>query len=322
LMMSVAMGARDEDTLTSLANRLIRLDKVMTDKEKSGFKKICGGQCIEIAKNLLDAFDEDIVCKTAQKQFGIADTVDVTDEQHQEMSRQMADAAAKHFNNPNLRNYIEDIRKKYDQIIDNTNIDTVTFTGWDLEHAEKARDAIKTFARFIEENKNTVDALEIIYSQSYRNRPLTLQMIKDMHESLQQPSYRLTTEILWKAYSVIHPDKVWNKNPVVQLADIISLIRFQLGQTPEINSFSNDVNLRFRDWIFAKNEGHKQFSEEQTEWLRMIRDHITTSMSIAPEDFDYSPFNGKGGLGKFYQLFGNEYETILSEMNHALLEAA
>jgi len=71
-----------------------------------------------------------------------------------------------------------------------------------------------------------------------------------------------------------------------------------------------------------KNAGHGQFTEEQTAWLRMVRDHIATSMSITADDLDYTPFDAKGGRGKFYQLFGNEYESFLDEMNYALLEAA
>lgn len=322
LMMSVAMGARDEDTLTSLANRLIRLDKVMTDKENAEFQEISGAACIAIAQNLLNAFDEDIVSEAAQKKFELTDVADVTDDQYREMSRQMADEAAMLFNNPAVRDYIENVRKNHDQVIDNINIDEVTFSGWDSEHAEKAAEAIENFSKFIEENKNTIDALEIIYSQSYRTRPLTLQLIKELHDTLQKSSYHLTTEKLWKAYSINQPTRVRSKNSVRQLADIISLIRFQLGHTQELSPFSDEVNLRFRDWMLAKNAGHKQFTDEQTEWLRMIRDHIATSMSITPDDLDYTPFNGKGGLGKFYQLFGHEYEAILNEMNYALLEAA
>ncbi len=107
-----------------------------------------------------------------------------------------------------------------------------------------------------------------------------------------------------------------------KLVDIVSLVRFQLGQSQELRPFSDEVSLRFRDWMLVKNAGHGQFTEEQTVWLRMIRDHIATSMSITVEDLDYMPFNTKGGLGKFYRLFGSDYENILNEMNQALLEVA
>jgi len=343
LMMSVAMGAHDDDTLTTLAGRLIKLDKIMTEPEKEKFRKLFNDEGIQlgteiedgikvpcsksepspiaIAETLLNAFDVDIVAEVATKKHGVS-SEDITDEQCEVVSEQMAIAASAPFNNPKLREYIEKVRKNHDQVIDNINIDEVTFTGWDSEHAEKAEEAIETFARFIEENKDSIDALEIIYSQSYRNRPLTLKMVEELYDKLKSAPYHLTTEKLWTAYSISHPDKVREKSVMNKLTDIISLIRFQLGQTTELRLFSDEVGIRFRDWMLAKNAGHGQFTEAQTEWLRMIRDHIATSMSITVDDLDYTPFDAKGGRGKFYQLFGNEYETILNEMNYALLKAA
>ena len=322
LMMSVATGARNDDTLTSLANRLIKLEKVMNDKESAGFKEICGEECIDIAKNLLNAFDEDYICDKAQEKYGVTDPADLPNEQYKKISAKLADIAAEPFNNPKLRDYIENVRKSHDQIIDNINIDEVIFKGWDSEHAQKTEEAIETFGKFIEENKNNIDALEIIYNQSYRTRPMTLRMIQELYEALKKQPYYLTTEKLWMVYSIHRPDKVRNKSVVNQLADIISLIRFQLGQIQELRPFSDEVYLRFRDWMLAKNAGNIHFIEEQTEWLRMIRDHIATSINISLDDLDYTPFDSKGGRGKIYQLFGNDYEKLLNEMNYAFLEVA
>ena len=55
------------------------------------------------------------------------------------------------------------------------------------------------------------------------------------------------------------------------------------------------------------------------EWLRLIKDHIAVSLSIEPEDLDLSPFDRKGGLGRFFDVFGNQYEVILREMNVELV---
>jgi len=54
------------------------------------------------------------------------------------------------------------------------------------------------------------------------------------------------------------------------------------------------------------------------DWLRMIRDHITTSIHIERDDLDMSPFNARGGLGKMHQLFGNQMDDVIKEMNEAL----
>jgi type I restriction enzyme R subunit len=248
--------------------------------------------------------------------------VDKLPEYAAEVSEEMAVAACAPFNNPELRDFIENVRKSHDQVIDNSNTDEVIFSDWDSEHAEKAGEAIETFARFIEENKDSINALEIIYGQSYRARPLTLRMIEELYAALQAPPYRLSNEKLWMAYAIRRPDRVRDKSVVNKLADIVSLLRFQLGQVKELRLFSDEVNLRFRDWMLAKNAGNVHFSEEQTEWLRMIRDHIATSLSITAEDLDYTPFDTRGGRGKCWRLFGNKYEDILREMNCVLLEAA
>ena len=50
----------------------------------------------------------------------------------------------------------------------------------------------------------------------------------------------------------------------------------------------------------------------------MIKDHIATSLSIGNEDFEHSPFYEKGGIVKAYQLFGNELNNILDELNEVL----
>ena len=90
--------------------------------------------------------------------------------------------------------------------------------------------------------------------------------------------------------------------------------------------FSAEVNENFKKWVFEKNAGggsRSQFTDEQMDWLRMIKEHITTSLSIKPEDLELAPFDAYGGLAKFYQLFEQTYGyiKILNEMNVALIAA-
>ena len=320
LMMSVAMGADDEETLTTLAGRLSRLDKVMTDKEKEKFKEISDTSVITIAKNLLDAFDENKIEEAVHKKYGEVISDEKLSEYTADVCKELASAACDPFNNPEIRDYIENVRKSHDQIIDNINIDNVTFSGWDTDQTQKAEDTIKSFTQFIEDNKNTIDALEIIYNQSYKNRPLTLEMVKELYNALLNEN--LPIEKLWTAYSIRQPEKVKEKSIINQLADIISLVRFELGQTTELNTFSADVSRRFQSWTFEKQAGALKFTDEQMDWLHMLRDHIAVSMRVTTDDLELSPFDSEGGLGKFYQIFGSEYEIIIKEINDALLEVA
>ncbi|MFT4143175.1 MAG: type I restriction-modification enzyme R subunit C-terminal domain-containing protein [Mobilitalea sp.] len=319
LMMSVAIGQHDVDTLTSLANRFIKLDMVLTNKEKEKLQELSDGvSANDMARNMLNAFDEDLIVKKAIEKYKVVNDEEITSEQKQEVQEELiADAVAPIYK-ADLRKYIEEIRKVHDQVIDNTNIDYVVFADWSTAHEEKAEKVIETFRNFIEKNKNEITALNIIYNQSYRNRPLTLDMVTELYEVLKKAPYGLSNDILWRAYSVIIPDHVKDKSVFHKLVDIVSLIKFELGQTEDLNMYSVEVNSKFKKWIFEKNAGNGQFTEDQMEWLRMIRDHIAVSMQITKDDLEYTPFDGKGGLGKFYLLFGNKYEEVLEEINIAL----
>jgi type I restriction enzyme R subunit len=79
------------------------------------------------------------------------------------------------------------------------------------------------------------------------------------------------------------------------------------------------VDRNFQEWIFKKNAGqHNKFNEEQMQWLRMIKDYVINSFHIDKDDFDLNPFNAQGGLGKMWQLFGNQTDEIIKELNEAL----
>ncbi|MOA69976.1 hypothetical protein D3C78_1985160 [compost metagenome] len=51
----------------------------------------------------------------------------------------------------------------------------------------------------------------------------------------------------------------------------------------------------------------------------MIRDHIVSSVHIDTEALDFAPFDREGGLGEFYEQFGDDYEAVLDEINGALV---
>ena len=53
-------------------------------------------------------------------------------------------------------------------------------------------------------------------------------------------------------------------------------------------------------------------------WLRMIKDHIAASIHFDRDDLEFAPFDAQGGLGKMWQLFGDEMDTLIGEINEAL----
>ena len=313
LMMNVALGDKSEDTLTSLANRITRLDKQMTEKEHKEFKKNIGLPARDIANNLLNAFDEDVIAEKA-KSFIMSGVP--TQKDMEKAKKELLDEATKPFYNPDNRDFIENIRRSHDQVIDTVNLDSVVFAGFDSQKEENADKVIASFKEFIEENKDEIIALRIIYNESYKDRPMMIEQLKSLYEKLKKKN--ITIDRLWDCYYIKFTDKV-KRGTVAQLTDLISIIRFEIGAMDELTSFADRVNANFKEWTFRKNAGYSQFTEEQMEWLRLIKDHIISSLSILDEDLDYTPFDHKGGLLGFYEAFGNNYKNILNEMNVALV---
>jgi type I restriction enzyme R subunit len=323
-LMNMVIFQPDEDNCTSLAARLIRLDKQISDTDREKFKSLSGGKDLtEAALNLANAFDPDFIDTKAREIFKISDNSEPTDSQIDLTMKQFSNEAIKPFGNPKLRNFVETVRQKIYQIIDETNPDRIISSVFDTTAKENSEEIINNFRKFIDDNKDEIIALRIFYLLR-RDKPnpigngLNYSMIKELRDALMSPPYFLTIEQIWRAYERTGPKRVKHRTTIGMLTDIISLIRFELSLDDELESYSDVINRRFKEWVFKRNAGPVQFSEEQMEWLRMIKDHIVSSVRIELDDFDRTPFDREGGLGKLYQLFGSNFEKLLDEMNKEL----
>ena len=128
-----------------------------------------------------------------------------------------------------------------------------------------------------------------------------------------------TEDRLWDAFAVTAPGKVKGRSQAGRFADLVALVRFALEQQPVLTPFADSVAERFNEWLMDKAKAGVKFTDEQLAWLNLIRDHIATAISVEPEDLELSPFNQRGGLGKAHQLFGNDLNRILDELNLVLV---
>ena len=314
LMQKVALGDKSEDTLTSLANRMIRLQRQMNAGERKEFIATVGLSAGNIAENLLNAFDEDEILNRVQQQY---QSNAPTEQQLAAVQQNMKKEAVELFHDPDVRIYIEEMRRSHEQVIDNENIDTVTFAGFDTAQKANADRVIETFEKFIAEHRDEITALGILYDQPYQRRAIAIEQLKSLYKSLNKAG--VTIERLWDCYAIKKPEQVKAKGTERQLADLVSVIRFAMGYGDNLQPFSDVVSYNFMRWTLKRNAGAVHFTEEQMEWLRLVKEHIATSLSIVPDDLELSPFDSKGGLGKFYDLFGEQYEDILKEMNIELV---
>ena len=319
LLQNVAMGNTQEDILSTLANRLIRLDKQINSTEKVSFAEKANGHNInQVVKELLNAYDPDTVesLESGVRSRMPNEAPAKIDAAIEKEKQQLIEKSVAVFNNPDLRNYIVDVRKKYDQVIDTINIDSITNMGWVKDQEAAAALTISNFTAWIEAHKDEITALQIFYDQPYRRRELTYKMIKDLYEKITTEQPLLAPLQVWRAYEQL---KEASGSPKNELIALVSLIRKVSGIDRLVTGYEKTVDKNFQAWVFKKQAGTTtKFTEEQMQWLRMIKDYVANSFHVEKEDFELDPFNKNGGLGKMWQLFGDKTEEIINELNEVL----
>lgn len=317
LLWNVALGARDEDTLSSLAGRLARLDREIEPRDRQAIQKATGGVSLpDMVNHLLDAIEPELQIARAQTLFG---TTAPTDAQITEAANALANEACAVFDDPNVRNILIETRTRNEQTIDNVSKDAVTFAGYDSNATERARKTVESFREFIERNKDEITALQILYNLPYARRHLTFAEIRELADAIQKPPYHLTADDLWRAYEQLDKSKVRGAGTQKLLTNLVSLVRFALGKEAQLEPFSATVDRHFTNWLEQQERNGRAFTPEQRDWLKMIKEHVTTSAAIGWDDFDNVPFDQHGGRVKAYKLFGNEMEPLMDELNTVLV---
>jgi len=317
LLGAIAVGARDEELFTTLANRLTRLDKQITEKERAKFEEKSGGIPVsQVVKDLLNAYNPDTIDDIRQEivrqtPYASADTIEAKVE---EQAAELQNKAANVFTG-DLNEYIENVRKAHEQKIDLLNPDELVNVGWDKNNKDKANEIIQSFTEWINAHKDEILALQLFYGQPFQRRELTFAMIKDLVEKMLLEKPLLAPLNVWRAYEQLENVIGQPKNEMVAL---VSLIRKVAGIDAVLTPYDKTVDKNFQTWLFKKQAGTLKFNKEQMEWLYMLKDQIATSVHVDIEDLDYTPFDASGGRGRMWQLFGENMETILNELNEAL----
>ncbi len=317
LAMGVMMGASDEDTVSSLAGRLSRLNKQLDDKDLERIKEKTGGiELTDIVGGLLAAIDPDKVETKAREIEQTPATQEPKEETKSQAQGKLVSDAANVFTGE-LIDLLDNIRRDKEQTIDHESLDNVTRAEWDGDAQENALSLVQDFESYLQENCDEIEALTIFFKTPHRRQNVTYAMIKQLLDTLKQDKPKLAPVRVWRAYAYL--DEVKSQNPVSELTAIIALIRRACGIDKTIARHSDIVRKNFQDWIMKHHSGGgTKFNKEQMEWLHMIRDHVMNSFHIERDDLEASPFDAHGGMGKMYQLFGDDMDSLLGELNEVL----
>ncbi len=319
LLQAAGTGVVHPDLVSALAARLTRLDRELEPADRKALAGLAGGRTpTTLAAGLLASLDADAVHDAAVERFAVPEGAEPTQEQLDAVERERMAEALKPFLDPALRKRIVEIRRVLDQVLDEITRDDLLAAGFDGAAADRARSKLEDFRRFLEENREEIEALQILYSQPYR-AGLRYRHVKELADALRRPPLTLHDPAagLWSLYEAVEPEKVRGKGGKM-LVDLVQIVRHALAPDGPLVPRRDDVQRRYHDWLTEKRRAGIVFTADQTKWLDAIKDHIVASLAIAREDFEEVPFSQMGGLGKAYEVFGEELSVVLDELNERL----
>jgi len=315
LLEQVALGVRDDGTLTSLAGRLARLARRLSSQEEYDLAALSGGRSVrDLAHALLDAVDPDKVQQAAEQLAARSERP--SPEQIAAAQAALIEDAVAPFDEPRLRQLLVTIHRRAEQIIDTVSVDRVRWAGLTYEQASET---VQSFRQFIEEHRDEITALQVIYSQPYPRQRLTLRQVRELAERIQQPPHAWTTESLWQAYAQLERDRVRGVGAPRVLTDLVSLVRKAVQLDDELVPYPELVQRRYEDWLAAQEATGRTFTAEQRWWLDRIAQTIGVNLGATSDDFQVGELFDRGGWIAARRLFGVDLPILLDELNEELV---
>jgi type I restriction enzyme, R subunit len=316
----VSKGVANDDIASSIASKLVRLDQRLDDNQREMIQEASGGRNLQqISADLLTSIDPDRNTELAKTKFSVEEP---SEEQVAKVEKERVAEALKTFHQPKLREAILGIRRSLDQVIDEQTPDKLLKAGFKKAALLKANTILTSFRKFIEDNKDEIEAIKILYSRPYR-AGLRFKHVKELAAKLNQPPFYVDAarpeplSHLWEAYELVEPTKVKGKGGK-KLVDVVALVKHAIDPSTPLAPMGMTVEERYREWLGEKEKAGIAFTADQRKWLDAIKDHIATSLAIEEDDFQYEPFSGRGGIGRAYELFGDRLAPILDELNMRL----
>jgi type I restriction enzyme R subunit len=163
----------------------------------------------------------------------------------------------------------------------------------------KPEDYLLSFERFVKENPEHIEAIEILLC---RPKDWKTDVLSELREKMKK---NFKEADLQRAHKI-----VYNK----ALADIISMIKRASEQVAPIYTASERVELAMRQFMSGQN-----FNEEQIKWLELIRNHLIENLTIDLDDFELMPiFTREGGKSKAKKVFGDNLCFMVARLNELI----
>lgn len=145
---------------------------------------------------------------------------------------------------------------------------------------EQSKQYIDSFEKYLEENKDEVEALRILYNQ--KKVAITYSMLKDLEKKLLAYNNQFKSEFLWTCYQTLNGEsgkvKPLNKETELGvLTNLIPLVRYGYKIDNELVSLKRRFGSYFNLYC---GQAWRKFTPEQVEIVQQIAEYIVQNGCI------------------------------------------
>ena len=304
-----------EDETATLAARLARLERELTHNERQEVTELANGPLTRITAQLMTIADDDVL-------VGIEESVPKGSNGEPE-PKALAAAMREFINtivtplagNAPLRTRLLEIRASHDRIIDEVSVDELLQSGGVVDY-DKCREVIKNWKQYLEDNKNEITLIQVLYSQP-KGAQITFKELRELADRIAAPPRSWTIDLIWNAYQALEVDNVKRADKHTA-TDLITLIRYTLEVDHELVPYAKTVEDRYTNWLAQQAQKGVDFSEVQRWWLDRIKDTIIQSAHMNVNDLSLAPFTERGGIDGAGRDLGSNAQSLIDDLNRTL----
>ncbi|WP_285687848.1 type I restriction endonuclease subunit R [Actinoplanes sp. NBRC 103695] len=300
---AAALTLTEAETAT-LASRLAALELQLTPDERTELDQVAGGSLKNIVRTMVDAVDPDTQARAIQD---VADPEAVVQDL---LDRAVEPIAA----NPQLRQRILELRRAHDRVIDEVSVDVLE-DAYGVVDTSRARSIVESWRDYLDENRDEITAIQLLTEA--RDRRVAFADIKELAERIQRPPRNWSVALVWAAYEALEQDLVRHSDRHT-LTDLVSLIRYTVGQDDELVPYGDKVRERYAGWLRQQEQAGARFTETERWWLDRMVEVIAVSAGISPDDLDNAPFIDRGGIDGAVRDLGPRAAHLIDQLNTEL----
>lgn len=291
LLERITHGNVQDEYLRLLAARLSRIYNKCKASERDEFARLARADMKDIAVGIYDALDADT----------LPPYIDIN-----EPNNERKGLVAAIVNHPDARYYLLLLNAGFVTILQ-PGEDTLISKGFSIEEAQNTIDAFETY---INEHKDEIEALRVIYNN--QGEPITYTMLKDLENKLKFANSKFNPTLLWNTYSLINPEAVTKfstKEEKEAVTNIIQLVRFAFRQITTLNSLHSTANQYFNLWC---GQMQRSITDTQAALIKQIVSYIASNGSCKIKDIrDWD----RTYAAQLIQAFGNPEQVNNSLMS-------